>query len=118
MSNVPTTDNFGRTVTVSSDGVTDTYTVLNTSGDTIFTIERPTGTDWTTAFFTINAMGAPAAPVIIVPQQVTRWQAWSQMMLTSSFINPPPATVFTDVQAIVQATGGPLLLAWQNQGYV
>jgi hypothetical protein len=61
----------------------------------------------------------PAVPVLpAVPPQVTRWQAYSVMLATPSTVHPPPATLFSDVQAIAQATGGTVLLAWANQGYV
>lgn len=118
MTDLPSTDNFGRIVTLSSDGITDVYTVTDASDNSIV-VEFPTGTDWTVTFNTINAM-APSDHVVpvAVPQRITRWQAYSQMLATPSFINPSPATLFSDVQAIVTATGGVLQLAWENQGFM
>jgi hypothetical protein len=61
----------------------------------------------------------PAVPVLpAVPPQVTRWQAYAVMLQTPSTIHPAPATLFSDVLAIVQAAGGTMALAWQNQGFV
>jgi hypothetical protein len=61
----------------------------------------------------------PAVPVLpAVPPQVTRWQAYAVMLQTPSAIHPAPATLFSDVLAIVQATGGTMALAWANQGFV
>jgi hypothetical protein len=60
---------------------------------------------------------APIPPVV-VPASVTRWQAMQQMLATPSLVHAAPATVFSDVQAAVTATGGSVLLAWQNQAYV
>jgi hypothetical protein len=57
-------------------------------------------------------------PVPSVPSQVTRWQAMQQMLVTPSAVHPTPATLFSDLQALVTATGGTMLLAWQNQQFV
>ena len=109
-----TTDQYGRTVVFSTDDVTDTYSV--TSDGASFVLEFPAGTDTERVYDTINAM-APETPVVIpVPDKVTRWQAYSIMLATPSFVHSSPATLFSDVQAIVTATGGALQLAWQNQG--
>jgi hypothetical protein len=61
---------------------------------------------------------APPPPAPVVPSQVTRWQAMQQMLATPSFVHATPATVFSDLQAVVTATGGTMLLAWQNQQFV
>jgi hypothetical protein len=65
-----------------------------------------------------NTPDAPPAPAAVVPASVTRWQAMQQMLATPSLVHAAPATVFSDVQAAVTATGGSVLLAWQNQAYV
>jgi hypothetical protein len=61
---------------------------------------------------------APAPPPAAVPSQISRWQAWQIMLQTPSKIHPAPATLFSDVQAIVTATGGLMQLAWVNQQYL
>jgi hypothetical protein len=60
----------------------------------------------------------PPAPHAVVPEQVTRWQAMQQMLATPSQVHPAPATLLSDVQAIVAATGGAMALAWANQQYL
>lgn len=57
-------------------------------------------------------------PPVAVPSQVTRWQAMQVMLATSSKLHPAPATLFADVQALVTATGGAMLMAWQNQQFL
>lgn len=53
------TDNYGRDVAFSTDGITDTYVV--TSDDQHFTISVPTGRDIELVFSTIHAMGPAEA---------------------------------------------------------
>ena len=53
-----------------------------------------------------------------VPAQITRWQAMQVMASTPSRVHASPATLLTDVQAIVTATGGLMQLAWVNQLYL
>ena len=57
-------------------------------------------------------------PVVIVPSQISRWQAWQIMLATPSKLHPAPATLFQDVQAVVAAQGGVMALAWANQQYL
>ena len=57
---------------------------------------------------------APVPPVV-VPAAISRWQAMQVMLATPSAVHPAPATLFSDVQAIVTQTGGTMQLAWQNQ---
>jgi hypothetical protein len=65
-----------------------------------------------------NVADPVPVPPATVPAQVTRWQAYQQMLVTASAIHPAPATLFTDIQTIAATTGGRLLLAWQNQEFV
>jgi hypothetical protein len=89
--------------------------VLTGAGGTLWTYEITE--DQTTAVLTrVDAAPPPAPPA--VPPQVTRWQAMQQMLATPSKVNPAPATLLTDVQTIVAATGGAMALAWANQQYL
>jgi hypothetical protein len=111
---MPTTDDFGRGVVFSTDGINDTYAVDG------FSVAFPAGTDWSKPFATINAMAPPSSgsPPPVVPATLTRWQAVAQMYATPSVINPAPATLFSDMQILAAATGGLTQLAWLHQAAV
>jgi hypothetical protein len=59
-----------------------------------------------------------SVPPPVVPAQISRWQAMQIMLATPSKVNAAPATLLSDVQAIVATTGGVMSLAWANQQFL
>lgn len=100
---------------VASDGTTQPAgTTLNlVQWDGVSAWSPPAG--MTAVLYAGQAIYQPAPAV---PSQITRWQAYQTMLATPSQINAAPATVYTDMQTLVAATGGTMQLAWQTQQFV
>jgi hypothetical protein len=65
-------DEWGRNVSLSSDGVTDTYTVTDpNSGATLFTLQFATGTNEADVYSAINSMVTGPVPTTIPPPTPT-----------------------------------------------
>lgn len=78
-------DNYGRTVTYSTDGIFDTYTV---SGNGItFTLSFITGTDLTQVYAAINSIGNTVPPVLAVAiaQNISNFENQMQIFLDSRY---------------------------------